>query len=78
MIVKLLTEHNFERLSVKGGCRGSSASTLVKISICWKSHVMAQLYWFIHCNAILPNITILIYENENGPSSVNHSLLIIT
>ena len=34
MIDKLLTEHNLEFLSVKGGCRGSSESTLVKISTC--------------------------------------------
>ena len=26
MIVKLLTEHNLEFLSLKGGCRGSSES----------------------------------------------------
>ena len=43
MIVKLLTEHHFEFLSLKGGCRGSSASTLVKMSNCWKSHAAAQL-----------------------------------
>ena len=29
MIVKLLTEHHLEFLSFKGGCRGSSESTLV-------------------------------------------------
>ena len=39
MIVKLLTEHNLEFLSLKGGCRGSPESTLVKMSNCWKSHV---------------------------------------
>ena len=27
MIVKLLTEHNLEFLSLKGGCRGSSETT---------------------------------------------------
>ena len=27
MIVKLLTEHHLERLSFKGGCRGSAEST---------------------------------------------------
>ena len=32
MIVKLLTEHQLEFLSLKGGCRGSSESTLVKMS----------------------------------------------
>ena len=30
MIVKLLTEHPLEYLSLKGGCKGSSESTLVK------------------------------------------------
>ena len=43
MIVKLLTEHHLEFLSLKGGCRGSSESTLAKMSNCWKSHAMAQL-----------------------------------
>ena len=32
MIVKLLTEHHLELLSLKGGCRGFSESTLVKMS----------------------------------------------
>ena len=43
MIVKLLTEHHLEFLSLKGGCRGSSESTLVKMSHCWKSHAAAHL-----------------------------------
>ena len=43
MIVKLLTAHHLEFLSLKGGCRGSSESTLVKMSNCWKSHVPAHL-----------------------------------
>ena len=38
MIVKLLAEHHLEFLSLKGGCRGSSESTLVKMSNCWESH----------------------------------------
>ena len=38
MIVELLDEHHLEFLSLKGGCRGSSESTLVKMSNCWKSH----------------------------------------
>ena len=33
MIVKLLTEHHLEFLSLKGGCRGSSESTHVKIRL---------------------------------------------
>ena len=43
MIVKLLTEHHLEFLSLKGGCRGSSKSTYVKMPHCWKSHGKAQI-----------------------------------
>ena len=43
MIVKLPTEHHLEFLSFKGGCRGSSESTLVKMPHCWKSNAMAQI-----------------------------------
>ena len=43
MIVKLLTEHHLEFLSLKGGYRGSSESTLVKVSNCWKSHAAAHI-----------------------------------
>ena len=40
MLVKLLTEHQLELLSLKGGSTGSSESTLIKMSHCWKSHVV--------------------------------------
>ena len=50
MIAKLLSEHNLEFLSLKGGCRGSSESTLVKMSHCWKSHAAAQLKWVLMKN----------------------------
>ena len=43
MIVKLLPEHHLEFLSLKGGCRGSFESTLVKMSNCWKSHATAHV-----------------------------------
>ena len=43
MTVKLLTEHHLKFLSLKGGCTGSSESTLVKMPHCWKSHVKAHL-----------------------------------
>ena len=43
MIVKLLTEHYLEFLSLTGDCTGSSETTLVKIPRCWKSHVAAQM-----------------------------------
>ena len=44
MSVKLLTEQHLEFLSLKGGCTGSSKSTLVKMPHCWKSHVMAHIF----------------------------------
>ena len=43
MTVKLLAERHLEFLSLKGGGTGSSESTLVKMSHCWKSHVVAQI-----------------------------------
>ena len=46
MIVKLLTEHHLEFLSLKVGCTGSSESTLVKMPNCWKSHATAQIVFF--------------------------------
>ena len=52
MVVKLLTEHHLDFVSLKGGCTGSSESTHVKCH-CWKSHAMAQysshLLVFGHC-----------------------------
>ena len=47
MSVKLLTGHHSEFLRLKGGCTGSSVSTLVKIPHCWKSLVMALFYQFM-------------------------------
>ena len=44
MSVKLLVEHHLEFLSLKGGCRGSSESTLVKMPHCWKSRALAHIY----------------------------------
>ena len=43
MSVKLVTEHHLELLSLKGGSTGSSESTPVKMTHCWKSHVVAHL-----------------------------------
>ena len=48
MIVKLLTEHHVEFLSLSGGCRGSSESTHVNMQHCWKSHAMAHLSFSNH------------------------------
>ena len=43
MTVELLTQHHFEFLSLKGDCTGLSESIPVKMPLCWKAHVMAQL-----------------------------------
>ena len=37
---KLLTEHNLEFLSLKGGCTGAFESIHIKMQHCWKSHVL--------------------------------------
>ena len=42
----VLIKHYFEFLSLKGGCTGSSESTLVKMPHCWKSCVTAQFDFF--------------------------------
>ena len=43
MIVKLLTEYHLEFLSLNEDCRGSSESTHVKMSHCWKSLAAAHI-----------------------------------
>ena len=43
MIVKLLTEHHLEFLSLKGGCRGLPESTHVKMPHFGKSHALAYI-----------------------------------
>ena len=61
MIVKLLTEHHLEFLSLKGDCTGSSESTHVKMPHCWKSHVAAHLFYF---RSAMPRCQIYqIFEN---------------
>ena len=42
ILVKLLTEHHLEFLSLDGGCTALFESTLVKMTHCLKSHVAAQ------------------------------------
>ena len=46
MIIKLLTENHLEFLRLKGGCRGSSVSTHVKMPHCWKSYALAYFINF--------------------------------
>ena len=47
MSVKLLTEHNFEFLSLKGDWTDSSESILVKMPHCWKSRHGS--YYVVKC-----------------------------
>ena len=56
MTIKLLTEHHLEFLALKGGCTGSSESTLVKMPHCWKSHVAAHLFSTHSWHRILINL----------------------
>ena len=51
MSVKLLTEHNFEFLSLTGGCTGSSESTLVKCHIV--GNHMSQLILVMHTQTMM-------------------------
>ena len=43
MAVKLTTEQHLKSLILKGGCSGSSESTLAKMPHCRKSHVTAHI-----------------------------------
>ena len=51
MIVKLLTEHYLVFVNSKGGCTGSSESTIVKMPHCWKSHATAHLIVLLYCSS---------------------------
>ena len=57
MDIRLLTEHHLEFLSFKGGCTGSSESTLVKRPHCWKSHVAAHIVSDVCTGAIANGTT---------------------
>ena len=76
MSVKLLIEHLSEFPSLKGGCTGSSESTLVKMQHCLKYHVTAQLMILISlshdvasgsditpCNKIDKPLVVYIFRN---------------
>ena len=65
MIVKLLPEHHFEFLSLKGGYTGSFESTFVKIPHCWKSHVMAHMFWCIIFGRVFGLLKVMIVRAES-------------
>ena len=64
MIVKLLTEQHLEFLSLKGDCIGSSESTLVKMSNCWKSHALAHIFVLADQLTNIPPTTSIHYDNR--------------
>ena len=64
--VKLLTEPHLRFLSLKGGCRGSFESTLVKMPYCWKSHDTAHVFKLL--------VRILIYSHVQHRGSVGRAL----
>ena len=83
MIVKLLTEHHLEFLSLKGGCRGSSDSTLVKMSNCWKSRAAAQMPLIMTSDFILTQLKVpctytMCEINYVGPLSPQLSLFFVS
>ena len=69
MTVKLLTEHHLEFLNLKGGCTDSSESTLVKMSHCWKSHVMAHIIFYLALHLLVLSTHDLCkqFEPRSGP-----------
>ena len=66
MIVKLLTEHHLEFPSLKGGCRGSSESTLVKLlEISCKGSILSSLCTHCIC-AKFRDRTLKVYVEDNS------------
>ena len=62
MIVKLLNEHDLEFLTLKRGCTGLSQSTLVKMTHCCKSRVMAHIGCLEIENAVITfKLLLLVY-----------------
>ena len=62
MAVKLLTKHHSEFLSLKGGCTGSSVSTLVKMPHCWKSHAAAHILFTDKVRFFLRSLPALLFH----------------
>ena len=79
MIVKLLTERHLEFLSLKGCCTGSSESTLVKMSNCWKSRALAHIIWLVYCweNLYYISCNLQYIINSWAAHCVNLSLLCV-
>ena len=77
MIVRLLAEHHLEFLSLKGGCRGSFESTLVKMQNCWKSHSAAHIIVTLAWNAQNMRILCKLHMFYISYSSCGCTLLVL-
>ena len=73
MIVKLLTEHHLEFLSLTGGCRGPSESTLAKMSNCWKSHALAHFILHQHAFILCKIVDVKHRTNDKRFNNVSYS-----
>ena len=76
MIVKLLTEHHLRFLSLNGGCTGSSESTLVKKSNCWKYHATAQFILTVNKPTLLKKRLMQYFVNIHPKIRAFHMVLI--
>ena len=74
MSVKLLTVDNLEFLSLKGGCTGSSESTLVKMPHCWKSHVAAHIFRSVVKHSCHWQVKFFLYRESEQNGMVRNSL----
>ena len=70
MTLKLLSQHYLEFLSLKGGFRDSSRSTLVKIPHCWKSRVTAQF------SCVFVSLPVVPYANLGSMNVICWSLVL--
>ena len=68
MIVKLLTEHHLEFLSLKGGCRGSPESTYVKMPHCWKFYALAHISFCLRSESNMAGV----YEDASELEKLIH------
>ena len=59
MIIELLTEHHLEFLSLKGGCRGSSESTHVKLL---EISCRGSIICIFRCFVIFSEVAVVAWE----------------
>ena len=75
MIVKLLTENHLEFLSLKGGCKGSSESTQIKMPHCLKFHALAQIVLCSQMQCIITGKNQITRDKGNGSKHTDNQRL---